>query len=282
MFAELKAIARIFAPPPDPDAVIEPDRDLARVAAVLLGIVRRYFRGKVIGIDRLPEGSALIVGNHNAGITDMEPLLLGLAWYHRTGGQDFLRFLGHDLMTSMPVVGSFLGRLGMIRASHDAAERALRAGKKVMVYPGGNYEAFRPFSQRHWVDFGGKVGYIKLALRAQVPIVPTLSLGGHETLFVISRGQTLARWTGIKRYLRSDSFPLFFGLPWGLGIGPIFHLPLPSKLLVEIGEPMLLDGYGPEHAEDPQVLRQLSAEVQARIQRMMDHRAAQRRFPILG
>lgn len=268
----------------DPDEVAEPDRELAQVIRPILDAISRYyFRAEVIGLDSIPStGSALLVANHNGGITSFDPLLLGLRWYERTGGQDFVRFLGHDLMTVIPVLGELLLRLGMIRASHRVADRALAAGHKVLVFPGGNYEAFRPFSERHQVELHGRTGFVRLALRHRCPVLPVLFLGGHETFFVLSRGERLARWTGAKRLLRSDSFPLFLGLPWGVGLGPIFHLPLPAKLLVQIGEPLDLHAHLQGPADDPAALQQLSRLVQSRLQQLMDRQAARRRWPIIG
>ena len=280
MLQSLRAMVELFGPRLDPDAVLDPDPEMVRLAVAALKVAKRYFRAEVHGLERMPSGPALIVGNHNAGITSFEPFMLGLQWHLRTGG--FLYFLGHDAMTALPLLGNALMRLGVIRASHAVAGRALASGKKVMVFPGGNYEAFRPFTQRHRVDFGRHVGYVRLALRSGVPIVPVLCLGGHESFFVLCRGAALARLSGARRLLRSDSFPLFLGMPWGVGVGPIFHLPLPAKLLVEVGEPLALEGYGPEAAEDRSAVEAISDRVQQQIQAMMDRRVAQRRWPVLG
>ncbi len=114
-------------------------------------------------------------------------------------------------------------------------------------------------------------------------VVPVLNLGGHETLYVVWRGEALARISGAKRILRSDSFPLFFALPWGVALGPIFHLPIPAKLDVEVGEPIdLWDYLEGDDPEDRATLERLSGLVQDRLQQMMDRRAARRRWPILG
>ena len=283
MIDSLKAVARMLGPALDPDAVAEPDLDLVKLVAPVLEVLSAYFRAEVEGLERVPDGPSLMVANHNAGITSMEPFLLGLRWYQRTGGQDLIRFLGHDMMGRIPLVGNMLIQVGMIRASHAAADRALSEGHKVLVLPGGNYEAFRPYKERHRVDFGGHVGYVRLALRNGVPIVPVLNLGGHETLYVVWRGEALARLTGAKRLLRSDSFPLFFALPWGLALGPLFHLPIPAKLEVEVGDPMdLSEHLNGDDPEERRTLERLSGLVQQRLQQMMDARVARRRYPVLG
>ena len=276
------SIAGLLGPAMDPEDVHEPDPNLADLALRLIEVLGKYFRAEVVGLESMPAGKALVVGNHNAGITFLEPLFLGAAWRRMTGGRDDMYYLVHDAMLALPVLGNLLMKLGNIRASHRTAEKAFAAGRKVAVFPGGNYEAFRPFRDRHKVDFRGRRGFCKLAIRNQVPIVPVLSIGGHETFFVLRRGRRLARLTGVKRYLRSESFPIFLGLPWGVGIGPIFHFPLPAKCLVEVGEPISLAGYDTADADDPGKLGELYDTVVGRLQAMMDRRAAERRFPILG
>jgi 1-acyl-sn-glycerol-3-phosphate acyltransferase len=282
MFETLKAVKGVFGPRMDPDAVIEPDQELARVAVSVIQILKKYFRAEVSGLENIPEGKALLVCNHNAGITSMDGFFLGAEWHRKTDGKDPLYFLAHDMMVALPVVGNMLLKLGSIRASHETAAKAFGLGRKVAVFPGGNYEAFRPFSQRYQIDLGGKKGFLKLALRHNVPIVPVVSIGGHETFFVLHRGERIARLTGVRKYLRSESFPIFIGLPWGVGFGPIFHLPLPAKHKMEVGEPITLDAYSPEDADRPDKLEELYKLVEGRMQDMMDRLASERRFPVIG
>ena len=277
----LKSAARLLESR-DPDEVCEPDPELLELAVPIIKALKAYFRAEVHNLEKMPRGKALVVGNHNAGITFFEPFVLGMEWHLHTKGTDIIHPLGHDIMVSLPLVGSMLKQLGVIRAAHHTANAALEAGHKVLVFPGGNYEAFRPYKERYKVDFGGHHGYIKLALRNKVPIVPVLSIGGHETFFVLRRGEALARLTGTKRFLRSESFPIFLGLPWGIGFGPIFHLPLPAKCEIEVGDPIDFSDYGPEDAQDRDIAAKLSAIVEDRLQEMMDRRAARRRLPVIG
>jgi len=109
-----------------------------------------------------------------------------------------------------------------------------------------------------------------------------LFYGDHESFIILRRGARLARITGMRKYLRSESFPLFLALPWGIGFGPIFHLPLPAKTIVDVGDPISLDEYGDEVLQDREKLAEISDMVQGRIQEMMDRRAAERRWPIIG
>ncbi|MBN1960547.1 MAG: acyltransferase family protein [Deltaproteobacteria bacterium] len=275
-------LLRTLKPGAHADELQSPDPKIVGWIDRILTLLQYYFRTKIFGLENLPQGKALLVGNHNAGITFLEPFFLGNAWYKRTKGRDPIYFLGHDIMVAMPFLGEMLSRLGVVRASKENATALLQDDCKIMVFPGGNYEAFRPYSKRYQVDFGGKTGFVKLALRNQVNIVPVLSVGGHETFFVLWRGERLAKLTGINKLLRSESFPLFLGLPWGIGLGPIFHLPLPAKTLIEVGKPIDLSQYEPADANNRELVVEISAEVQFRLQEMMDRRAGDRRWPVLG
>ena len=282
MSSALRTLTRLVTDPLDPDRINELDTEMVDLCLPAIDLLEKYFRAEVHGLDRVPDGPALLVGNHNAGITFMDPFFMGTAWYRHTGGQDPMHYLAHDAMVRIPALGNFLMRGGAIRASHRTADEAFAIGHKVVVFPGGNYEAFRPYRERHQVDFGRRTGFVRLALRNGVPIVPVLHIGGHETFFVLRRGRRLARLLGAKRFLRSDSFPIFLGFPWGIGVGPIFHLPLPAKVLVEVGEPIPLDEYGPEVLDDREALRAISDRVRDALQEMMDRRASERRWPVLG
>ncbi len=264
-----KVAKKVFGPPMDPDQVHPIDPDALSLVLPLIDLLERYFRAEVRGVEHIPVGKALIVGNHNAGMTFLEPFLFGAAWYRQRGELD-AHGLGHDAIVGMPVVGNLLMMLGAVRASHANADTVFAMGRKVVVFPGGNYESFRPWTQRHRVDFGGHKGFVRLALRHGVPIVPLLSLGGHSTLFIVFRGERLARWTGLKRFFRSDALPLIIALPYGVFLGPNFHLPLPVKCTVVAGEPISLAGTRPEDAKDPQVVDRVYQQVVGQLQEMMD------------
>jgi 1-acyl-sn-glycerol-3-phosphate acyltransferase len=265
-----------------PERVDGPDYSFGVKALRFLDLLARYFRVEIHGLDRIPPGPAILVGNHNAGITFFDPMFLGAAWYRRTGGTDDFIYLVHDAMLVVPGLGTFLRKMGAARASRAVADEALAAGRKIMVYPGGNHEAFRPFTQRHRIDLGGHLGFCSLAIRHQVPIVPVVGVGSHETFVVLARGAGLARALRLDRLLRIQSFPLVLGLPWGLSVGPLFHLPLPAKITLTIGAPIPVAEHPPGSADDPAVLRQLHDRVAAAMQAIMDAAASERRWPILG
>ncbi len=261
---------------PNPDEVTDVSPDMVDMMKPVVNGLKKYFRGEVTGLENYPEGKALLVGNHNAGITFFEPFIMALELYDKYP-DDPIFFLTHDAMIAIPLLKNVLLKVGCIRASRETTKKALAKGRKVVVYPGGNYEAFRTFKDRNIVDFGGKKGFIKIALEENVPIVPVANVGGHETFFVLSSGHKLAEKIGVKKYLRSESFPIFLGLPWGIGFGPIFHIPLPTKLRIHIGEPISLEEYSAEDAQNPEKLQEIYDMVIGRIQKLYDELSANRK-----
>jgi 1-acyl-sn-glycerol-3-phosphate acyltransferase len=252
------------------------------VDPIVHAVGRIYFRSTVAGIERVPPGGAMIVGNHNAGITFLEPFVMGQRWYQTHGvDDDPLYFVAHDAMVAIPVVKNVLMKLGAVRATLANSEKILDTGHKMVVFPGGNHEAFRPYSQKAEVDFGGHKGFARLALDRNVPIVPMANVGGHETFFVMRRGEKLSALLGVDKLLRSKSCPLGFALPFGLYFGPIFHLPLPAKFEIELGEPIhpaeAVADVPPEERVDA-----LYDLVTGAIQSMVARIYARRKYPIIG
>ena len=281
----LAALGRMLLQPVDAEDPGSLDRGLIEaVIGPIETFGRLYFRAEVRGMERLPHGAAVVVGNHNAGITFLEPFVMGAAYYRQRTDDAPLYFLAHDAMVDMPLLRSFLCRVGAVRASYASADRVFEAGGKLVVYPGGNREAFRRYSDRHRIDMAGRTGFLKLALRAGVPVVPHVQIGGHETFFVLHPGERVAELLKLNKFMRSETCALFIGLPWGIFAGPMFHLPLPSKSVIEFGEPIdpAAMGYGPESADDKDALGELYELVSGRMQGMMDSLAAERKYPILG
>ncbi len=278
----LALLRRAALEPVEPDEVGHDNEELRqRLAPAVERLVRLYFRLDIQGLERVPAGKALLVMNHDSGTTSLPILGVGARWYLERGYDDRIVGLMHDALFDVPVVGNLLNSLGAVRASHETAGEALGRGDKVLVAPGGNLEAFRPFRERNTIKFGGRTGWVRLALRNRAPVVPLVFIGGQETFMVVHDGQVLARALGLKQLLRVDTFPIFIGLPWGIGLGPIFHLPLPAKVRARFLDPISLDGYSPADADDPRVVRELYAVITRRMQHALDQMAAGRR-PFIG
>ena len=183
-------------------------------------------------------------------------------------------------MFRIPGLSNFLVRCGGLIANHRNADRVFAAGRKILVAPGGNLEAFRPWRERFTIKFGGHTGFARVALRHRVPIIPVVFAGGHESFFVISDGRWLVERFSLHRRFRMDTFPLVLGLPWGLWLGPLFHLPLPTRCDVRVLDPIDAPSFGAE--EDPAAVEALYDEVTGRMQTALSDMGSKRRFPVLG
>jgi 1-acyl-sn-glycerol-3-phosphate acyltransferase len=256
----------------------DPDYIRENLPAVWL-LSSLWFRGEVRNLGNIPErGSVLLVGNHSGGNLTPDTFLFTLAFYTYFGVERPFYQLAHNLVLASPV-GPIFRRYGTVPASHEHAREALDAGAAVLVYPGGDWEVHRPFWERNKVDFGGRSGFVRLALDAEVPIVPVVAIGGQETALFLSRGDRLARLLRLDRLLRLKVLPISLALPWGLNVGDLAsHIPLPAKLTVEVLPPIDVTG---QFGHNPR-----PAEVREYVERVMqdtlDALAAERRFPVIG
>jgi 1-acyl-sn-glycerol-3-phosphate acyltransferase len=232
-----------------------------------------YFRADVQHLDRIPEkGPVLLVGNHSGGNVPPDTFVFTLAFCSYFGVERPFYQLAHNLVVSAPPLG-WLRKFGTVAANHDNARLALESGAALLVYPGGDYEVFRPSWERHKVDFDGRMGYVKLAREAGVPIVPVASVGGQEAALFLSRGQWLAKLLMADKLLRLKSIPISLAFPWGLNISDLAgHIPLPTKISIEVQHPIDVDG-------DDQAVHD---KVMASLQGGVDRLASRRRFPVIG
>jgi 1-acyl-sn-glycerol-3-phosphate acyltransferase len=236
-----------------------------------------YFRADVRGLERIPvDGPVLLVGNHSGGNLPPDTFVFTLAFSSYFGVERPFYQLAHNLVVSMPGLGS-LRKFGTVAANPDNAKLALKSGAALLVYPGGDYEVFRPSWKRHEVDFGGRKGYVKLAREAGVPIVPVASVGGQEAALFLDRGQWLARLLMVDKLARLKSVPILLALPWGLAVGDMVpRLPLPTKIAIEVQDP--IDAEDIKAGDDDVIHDKVEASLQVGVDRL----AAERRFPVIG
>jgi 1-acyl-sn-glycerol-3-phosphate acyltransferase len=166
-----------------------------------------YFSPEVRGQEYLPaSGPALVVGNHSGLFYMPDAWVVGLEIVRRRGLDQPAYAMGYDLLFGIPVIGPFLRRIGAIPAGQKAAEQGLADGGLVVVYPGGDREACRPWTERDKIDLGGHHGFVRLALRAGVPVVPVVAHGSQDAIVVVSRGERLAKALGLHR-IRIEGVP---------------------------------------------------------------------------
>ena len=180
------------------------------------------------GLERIPDGAALYVANHSGGFDTPDTWILGVALMRERSLADVPFALGHQVVMEAPILNQTLTRLGGLEAKAANAHRVFEAGRKVLVYPGGDLDAFRPSRDRDRVVFGPRRGYVRLALREGIPIVPVVTAGAHEGWWVLTDGRGIARKLGTHRLLRTDVLPITLSLPSIVSPG-LPYLPLPTK-----------------------------------------------------
>jgi 1-acyl-sn-glycerol-3-phosphate acyltransferase len=237
-----------------------------------------YFRADVRGLHHIPpEGPVLLVGNHSGGMMAPDLFVFVLAFSTYFGVERRFYQLAHNGVVAGPT-GRLVRRYGTVAADPRNAELALRSGAAVLVYPGGDYEVFRPSWESGRIDFGGRKGFIRLALKMNVPICPIVSIGSQETALFLSRGERLARLARLDRIMRLKTAPFMLALPFGLMPGVFGHIPLPSKITIQaLPRIDLREQYG----EDPD-LQEVYEDILARMQDVLSSLQEDRRLPVLG
>lgn len=260
-----------------PDLSLRDPAYLDRVLPLLRLPVKAWFRSEVRNIDRVPlAGGALMVSNHSGGALAFDVPILAVAFFEEFGTDAPLYCLAHDSMFIGPMATA-MRRAGMVPATRANAAAVLESGAVTIVFPGGDHDTLRPTSKRNTIDFAGRTGYVRTALAAGVPIVPVVSIGGQETQLFLSRGERINTFLGINKIFRSDYFPISFGFPWGLTPAFPMNVPLPSKIVTQVLDPIDLSSYG----EDPDV-DAIDEHVRSVMQDALDELARQRKFPVLG
>jgi 1-acyl-sn-glycerol-3-phosphate acyltransferase len=260
----------------------EHDPEFLSQMVPLMEIYGRYFDSEVRGVERFPEtGPVLLVGNHSGPNCDPDTPALMAAWYGKNGVANPLVVLSFDLIFGVPGARDFFRRLSQVPANQRNAEAALNRGAAVLVYPGGLEDIARPWTERNHIELAGRKGFIKLALRKGVAVIPIVSHGGHESSIVLTRGRRIAKALGLNKF-RAYSMPLVFTVPWGVVVGPIPALPIPTKVTLQVCEPMDWSHLGPADADNPEVLEQCYQEINSAMQRVLDDLAKECPYPILS
>ena len=239
-------------------------------------LTRHYFRTEIRGLEHLPAGPALLVGNHNAA--PVMPDTLAILTHYAFGNPPRqLKVMTHDLTLQVPFINAIATELGSVSSVYDAALKTLAGGYHVLIYPGGGWDSCRPHRDRDRIDFKGRQGYLRLALDAGVPIVPVVSAGAQDGWRVLTRGDRIAELLGLKKY-NVDIFPIALALPWGLVVGPaVPFIPLPRKVLVSILPPIDPRELVKETGGHAQAVARLVSLMQAELDRLVQDLPRSRR-----
>jgi 1-acyl-sn-glycerol-3-phosphate acyltransferase len=242
-----------------------------------LGIdfVRRYNRLEIDIEHSALDSPVLIVANHGfGGIFDLNVFATAAALEQMEVDRP-VTVLAHQMTWTLRL-GAVAEQLGARPASRESAREAFDAGHHVMVLPGGDLDAFKSWDDRNRIVFGGRRGFARLAMEHDVPIVPIVTAGAGESLFVLSSGERLARALRLDKTLRLKALPVSVSLPWGVNVGAVGllpYLPLPTKLHTRVLAPMpAKDGEDPED---------YAARVEIEMQHALSEMTRNRR-PLLG
>jgi 1-acyl-sn-glycerol-3-phosphate acyltransferase len=259
-----------------------PDMDFMEVQKYFWNpLIDYWFRMEIDGWERIPEGPALLIGIHSGAPFVWDAWTVGIQWWRRFGSERTLHGTAHDALMALPGVGAYFRRMGVLPAQADSITAALAAGHDVALWPGGERDSLRPWTQRDEAVLAGRKGFIKLAIRSAVPIVPISTVGGPDSMPVIASGRRLASVLQLDRIARLKTFPIAIQVPWGISPALLPEIPLPTKIRTEFQPAIELD-HDPERAEDEKYVDAMYDEVRASIQRGIDRLARHRRWPLFG
>lgn len=227
-----------------------------------------YWRVETTGIEHIPDyDRALLVSNHS-GQLPWDAAMIMAAVLNEHPAQRLVRSLYSDWFPTIPFISSALVKMGQALASVENGIRLLEEDELVGVFPEGYQGVGKLYKDRYKLARFGRGGFIKMALMTQSPLVPVSVVGAEETYISIAKSPTLARLTG------APYFPLTLRFPW-LGVLGVF--PIPTKWFIDFGEPLMMDQFNPDSANDLVLISELTDQVRNIIQEMIDSRLANRR-----
>ncbi len=240
-----------------------------------------WFRMEIEGWDKLPESPVLLIGIHSGAPFVWDAWTIGAQWWRHFGAERPLHGTAHDALMAMPGIGAYFRKMGVLPAAPDSIAGALAAGHDVALWPGGEVDSLRPWTKRDKAILAGRMGFIRLAIRSAVPIVPIATVGGPDSMPVLTTGKRLAKVLQLDKVARIKVLPIALQVPWGLSPALLPEIPLPTKIRTAFQDPVELDP-DPDRAEDREYVESKYREVVASIQSGMDELARRRRLPLFG
>ncbi|HEX8745455.1 MAG TPA: lysophospholipid acyltransferase family protein [Thermoleophilaceae bacterium] len=244
-------------------------------------LIDYWFRMEMEGWEKLPDPPALLIGIHSGAPFVWDAWTVGLQWWRHFGDERTLHGTAHDALMAAPGIGSYFRRMGVLPAAPDSISAALAAGHDVALWPGGEVDSLRPWVKRDEAILAGRKGFVRMAIRAGVPIVPIATVGGPDSMPVLFSGRRLARALQLDRIARLKMFPIAVSAPWGIGPALLPEIPLPTKIRTAFQEPITLSKDSAK-ADDEDYVDRKYEEVQSSIQHGMDVLARRRRLPLFG
>jgi len=244
-------------------------------------LVDYWFRMEIEGWEHLPPPPALLVGIHSGAPFVWDAWTVGVQWWRRFGDERPLHGTAHDALMAAPGIGAYFRKMGVLPAAPDSMSTALAKGHDVALWPGGEKDSLRPWVKRDQAVLAGRTGFIRLAINTGVPIVPISTVGGPDSMFVLTSGRRLAKLLQLDKIARIKIMPISLSAPWGLSPAMLPEIPLPTKIRTAFQKPIEVD-HDPERAKDDDYIEAKYEEVRQSIQHGMDALARRRRFPVFG
>jgi len=221
----------------------------------------RYFRVSIEGVENIPEhGGALLVGNHGPLGLDA-PFLIKAVWKER---HRFVRALADRVVFQVPGYRLGASRFGVLEGEPKQAQGLLEKDKLVLVYPGGAKETVRPPEKKYQLTWDGHYGFIKVAMRAQKPIIPVACIGIDDIFFQLMTNEQMLK-TPLGRYAKEKYGHEKYAMPMFVGIG---GMPIPRKLTYHVGWPVHFE-HGPEAADDREIVQKYHALVKGELEKLI-------------
>lgn len=264
----------------DPFELRDPEY-IARTLPALRVMADVWFRAEVRGLDNIPpRGPVLLVGNHSGGTLIADTFIFAQAFYDHFGPEREFFQLAHDLVFKVPGIRAMLTPYGTVPASPENMRRALARGAALLVYPGGDHETYRASWHSAEIDFAHRTGFVRLALKHGVPIVPVVSIGGQETALFLGQGEHIARLLHLHRLLRIDVAPVQIAPPWGVTVLDLpGRLPLPAKISIEVLPPIdLREELGAAYRDPNEGYELVTGRMQDALRELDEARA----LPLIG
>ena len=227
----------------------------ARTPLLLASMVYRYwFRTETEGVENVPFGRVLLIGNHAGNTIPFDGAMLALAMLLEGEPPRIVRSMAEFYLPRIPWYSELIRRVGAVVGTPENCRRLLASGEAIAVFPEGHRGFIKPYTKAYQLQRFG-TGFVRLALETQTPIVPVGIVGSEEQ----SPGLFDAR--GLGRLIGAPAFPITLTFPL-LGI-PGYLLPLPVKYRIAFGEPIVLEGE-PDDDDDATIQRHVE-RVKARI-----------------
>ena len=240
-----------------------------------------WFRMEIEGWDNIPDPPVLLIGIHSGAPFVWDAWTVGLQWWRHFGRSRTLHGTAHDALMAFPGVGAYFRRMGVLPAAPDSIAGALAAGLDVALWPGGERDSLRSWAQRDEAILAGRKGFVRMAIRAGVPIVPIATVGGPDSMPVVATGHRAARLLRLDRVARLKMFPIAVQVPWGISPALLPELPLPTKIRTAFQPAVELDR-DPARADDADYVEQQYERIRGSIQAGMDRLARRRRLLLFG